>query len=272
MSDSSVGGVFANYQTRALTGAVGGTSRVAPLGYNPDIDTATQPEDVWSGASLGILNGIDHKLIQFPPAGGVSMEVVSDNVNDTAAGSGARTVTITYLTSAYVSTTVTLALNGTTPVALGTGILRINSFVVATVGTTPRGVNTGNISIRATGGAGATYSYMLAGVGQAQSSLFTVPTGVSFDVLELLASLHQVDTSQRAGTLSLAVMNSAGRMIKGLFFGLTSNSNYVHHADGMPITTVPATFDVWGIVEAVSANNTACTFALFGYTRTVPIN
>jgi hypothetical protein len=269
--DAAVGGVFADYAYRAVTGGIGGATRVASIGYNADIDTATVPEDVWSGSSVGTVNAIDHKLIQFPPAGGVSMEVVSNSPSDTAAGAGARTVSITYLDANYVSTTVTLTLNGTTPVALGT-VLRINAFTVSTAGTTPRGVNIGNLSIRATGGLGATYSYMLAGIGFAQSSLFTVPAGASFDVLAALGSLHQVDTSQRAGTMSLAVQNSAGRLIKALFFGLTSNVNYVQHANGIPITTVPATFDTWLICENVSANNTAVSGSLFGYTRTGAVN
>jgi len=260
-------GNFLDFTYRALVGTAGQASRVSALGYNQDVDTATVPEDVWAGASLGILNAIDHKLIPLPTAA-VSMEVRSDSASDTSAGAGARTLLVGYLAAGYIAKTATITLNGTTAVAMPEDVLRINSVLVATAGTNPRGVNIGNISIRATGGAGATYSYMLAGSGIAQSSLYTVPTGRALDLLGLVLSVHQTDTSQRAATFSLTIANSAGRAIKGLFLGLTSNVGcYNHHVNGDPITTVPATSDVWVTAENVSANNTACSAGLIGVLR-----
>lgn len=249
-----------------LTGTVLSDGRVATLGYNPDNDTATVPEDIWYGASLGILNGIDHKLIPIPTSA-VGMEVVSDNANDTSAGTGARSITVNYLTTGYVIASAVITMNGITPVAMPTTVLRINSVTDLVCGANPRGVNAGNISIRATGGLGATYSYMAAGSGIAQTSMYTVPVGRTYDILAILLSVHQVDTSSRAGTFSLSVANSAGRTIKGLFFGVASGTNYVHHANGLPITSIPATFDTWLTCENVSANNTAVTGALFGVLR-----
>lgn len=255
-----------DWQYQMLTGIILSDGRVSALGYNPDNDTTTVPEDTWSGASLGILNGIDHKLIPLPTAA-VSMEVLSDNANDTSAGTGARTVTVAYIAAGYVAKTVVLTMNGATPVAMPEAVLRINGFTVATCGTTPRGVNIGNLSIRATGGAGATYSYMLAGTGIAQNSLFTVPTGRVFDIMALVLSIHQVDTSQRAATMSLSIANSAGRTIKGLFLGVTSAQPYLHHNNGHPVASVPGTADTWITCENVSANNTAISGAMIGVLR-----
>lgn len=249
----------------AATGQISGISRVTSLGYNSDIDTGSVPEDIWSASTLGVLNGIDHKQVQLPAAGGVLMELVSDSASDTAAGTGARTVTINYLDASYVAQAVTITMNGTTPVAVAPLILRVNNVINATVGSAE--TNVGNISLRAVGGLGATYSYMLASVGTQQSSLYTVPASSALDMWVLLTSLHQVDTTQRAGTFSLIVRSSSGRRTKGLFFGLTSNANYVHTAYSIPFLTVPAQADFWLHCENVSANNTAVTGAILAIQR-----
>lgn len=250
----------------AATGQVNGVSRVATLGYNDDIDTASVPEDIWSGASLGVLNGIDHKNIQLPAAGGVSMEILSTSANDAAAGTGARTALISYLDENYNQATQTVTLNGTTPVSLAGPILRINAALLVTCGSTE--TNVGAISIRAAGGLGATYSHMLAGAGIAQSSLFTVPANHVFDVLDILLSAHQVDTTQRAVTAGFMIRSSAGRRFRGLLIGCTSNTPYVHRTGaGIPISPLAAGTDTWLRCEACSQNNTAISGALFGILR-----
>jgi hypothetical protein len=71
-------------------GQVPGYRRVTAIGNNPDLDTATLPEDIWSGGG------------QYPwMTGATALEVVSDSANDAAAGTGARTVTINGLDINY---------------------------------------------------------------------------------------------------------------------------------------------------------------------------
>ena len=248
----------------------GATTRVATLGTNPDVDTTTQPEDVWAGAELGVLNGIDHRFIPFPTAA-TSMEIVSSSANDTAAGTGARTVLIQYLDANYNRANVVVALNGTTPVAISPQMMRINAVIVATAGTTPRGTNLGNISVRAAGGLGATYAYMLAGYSIARSSLFTVPDKLEFDVMSLFISINRTDTNVRAASFTLNIQNSAGRMIKGLELSCTSDSAYRHEAANVPLNVIAARTDVWITCESVSVSNTNVTASIFGYTRN-PVN
>lgn len=248
----------------------GATTRVATLGTNPDIDTTTQPEDVWAGAELGTLNGIDHRFIQFPSAA-TSMEIVSDSANDTAAGTGARTVLIQYLDANYNRANVVVTMNGITPVAIGPQMMRINAVIVATAGTTPRGTNAGNISVRAAGGLGATYSYMLAGQSIARSSLFTVPDKLEMDVLSMFISINRTDTNSRAASFSLCIQNSAGRLIKGLELSCTTDAPYRHEAASVPLNVIAPRTDVWLTCEAVSVSNTNVTASIFGYTRN-PVN
>jgi hypothetical protein len=255
-----------NWSYLAFIGLIPGVTRVAPLGWNADIDVATVPEDVWSAAEIGVVNGIDHKLVQLPPAGGLAMEAVSDSAADSAAGTGLRTLTISYLDASYVAGTLVVTLNGTTPVALAPTILRINNAIITTAGSSE--VNAGNISIRAAGGLGATYAYVRAGHGILQSSLFTVPANQALDVFDILTSIAQVDTTQRAALFSLIVRFSTGRRVAGLSFGFTSNVGYYNHTAGtVPFNTFPAGTDIWVRVDSVSANNTAVSAALLGLLR-----
>lgn len=86
------------------------------------------------------------------PTTNSTMTIVSSSANDTSAGTGARTVTVTYLdqTGAGPNTT-TFTMNGTTPVTAGvSNMCFIEKIVVATVGST--GSNVGILTLK-TGGA-----------------------------------------------------------------------------------------------------------------------
>lgn len=259
-------GVALDYAYAAVAGVFTGSGRATSLGNNPNIDTASTPEDVWAGAELGVLNGIDHRLIPRPANVAVPMELVSSSASDAAAGAGARTVSVAYLDSLYVAKTVILTLNGTTPVALPENIMRINGMVVVTSGTFG-GTNLGNLSIRAAGGLGATFAYMKIGVGMARSSLFTVPANTTLDVLSLILSLNRTDTQDRWATFSLCFQTAAGRLLKGIELSASTTTPYRHEAQHAPITVVAAQTDVWWRCEAVSQNGTNTTGGIFGVVR-----
>lgn len=261
-------GLTISYGYAATIGAIPGAARIAMLGNNPSIDTATQPEDVWSGAELGTLNGIDHRFIPRPQtAPGVAMEVVSSSANDTAAGTGARTVTISYLDGTYAAQSVTLSLNGTTPVALPGTIMRVNSLRVATSGTFG-GSNLGNISVRFAGGAGATYAYLRIGNGLARSSLYTVPAGQTFDIFSMVLGINRSDTQDRWATFALCIQTPAGNLVKGIELPASTAVPYRQENLDVPSVVVPAQSDVWWRCEAVSQNNTNVTAAIAGIVRT----
>lgn len=81
-----------------------------------------------------------------PPGADGQRSIVSSSANDTAAGTGARTVTIRYLTAAFVLKSETIALNGLTPVnTVNTDIAYIECIFVATVGSGQ--INQGVISL-----------------------------------------------------------------------------------------------------------------------------
>ncbi len=258
-----------DYPYAAAISSGASTFRVLAMGNNPSVDTNTQPEDIWAGAELGTLNGINHAFIPRAQVA-TAMEVVSDSAADTAAGAGARTVTITYLNSQWRATTVQLTLNGTTPVPLPTTAFRINLFQVATVGTF--GVaNTGNISIRLVGGLGATYAYMAAGVGNARSSLYTCPEDLRFDLISSTLSINRAFTGDRWASCNICVQDSLGRLIKGTELSVSTATPYRHETAGFPLVVLQPRTDVWMRCEAVSSSNTNISASLTGIQRN-PLN
>lgn len=243
-------------------GLITNVSRFVTLGTNVDIDTGTQPEDVWSGTVLGVLNGYDHKLIPFMSSA-TSVEIVSDSANDTAAGSGMRTVVVGYLDATYTAKTVVLTLNGTTPVAFPETVMAINLLTKGTSGTF-RGANAGNVSIRDTGGLGKTYSYMTAGKGFAQSSAFTVPAGFTAFIYSILFAINSTDTSARQAEFSVPQLNATGALSRALQVGITDSTPYRHEAQNMPVVVSTEKTTMWITCDAVSANNSSVTGAMVG--------
>lgn len=246
----------------------GSTRRILSMGNNPSIDTTTQPEDVWSGASLGILNSIDHRYVQRPQSP-VQMEVVSDSANDTAAGTGARSIRVTYLDALLNERIADITMNGLTPVPLPTTALRVNLAQVLTSGSFggTGGANAGNISIRLQGGLGATYSYMVAGVGNARSTLYTVPKGLRYDLISLTTSVNRVDTSDRWATVNICFQPLNGGLIKGTELSASSNTPYRHETADVPLVSTGEGTDIWVRCEAVSVNNTNISVSLTGIQR-----
>lgn len=142
-------------------GNMPGHSRFDKIGFTPTV--ASTEGDVWSKGGVHV-----------QPAGGIQMAVVSsDNTQDKAGGTGALEVSVYYLNTLFIEQTITVALNGTTPVnTVPTNIYRVNGFRVTAAGSNGKPV--GNISLTSVGG-GVTYSYIGAGYNRARNSVFTVP-------------------------------------------------------------------------------------------------
>lgn len=268
MDSSSVG--ISGFAYKAVTGGVAGAFRGATLGQNTDIDILSAPEDVWSGSALGVLNGIDHKFVQLPQSA-VSMEVVSSSANDIAAGTGVQTISVVYLDAARVQKTITITMNGTTPVPMPEDVLRINTLRGVTCGTFG-GANVGNISIRATGGLGATYSYMAAGVGFARSSLISIPTGMVFDIFDTVVAVNKVGGGNTWVLWNLCMQSAAGMRTKPLQLTAWAGNVDRHNTNGgFPIVTSGAGSDVWIRCEQVSTDDMNITAGFIGVLRSASI-
>lgn len=159
----------AEYFSRITRGLVPNVTRVAQLGAVTVATTGSVPVDICTTP------------VALPTAA-VSLEVLSNNAGDTAAGAGMQAVVINGLDASYNQISATVQLNGTTPVAVPIQFLRINSvrgtMVTPTTGTQN---NIGTITIR-DAGAGTTRALILPGTGVCQQSLYTVPAGYFLNI------------------------------------------------------------------------------------------
>lgn len=254
-----------SYPYAALTSGQIPNARVVTRGNNPGVSTSAQPEDVWTGAVLGTLNGINHNIIPLAQSP-TSMEIVSDSASDTSAGVGARSVQITYLDTNYLPFTVVLATNGTTPVQLASNVMRINDFRVYSTGTFGSG-NVGNISIRQTGGLGATYAYLASGNGVHHTSLYTVQANMEFDALAAIAGVNRTAGSDRYATFSICVQPPTGALVRGFIISASADNTVVFAMGGIPFNVLPPKTDIWIRCETVSATNTDVTGGILGVLR-----
>lgn len=147
-----------------------------PVNVSRGVITGAQPfygygRKTTSGADSGVLwpNG----AFVFPSSAGVQISIVSTSANDTAAGTGIRTLEVHYLDANLAEKFETITMNGTTPVlTVATNIRFIQCMHMVTFGS---GLSAaGNISAS---NAGNTHSYIAAGDTRCTSSVRMVPAG-----------------------------------------------------------------------------------------------
>jgi hypothetical protein len=241
-----------DFYAEVAKGNVAGHTIITRNARNPDVGTSI--EDVWT------VGGVRTWL-----QANTALEVVSDDANDTSAGTGARTVTIegVQIDGTFVSQDVTM--NGVTPVALGTNIARVNAMFVATAGTyasTTAGSNAGNIICRIP--AGATQAEILledtVPEGQSQTSHYSILSTQDAYIIGIKIS---VDTGKEASILfrsranynTVAAPFSPGKTLArfdGVIAGLVAADTAA--PIGGPLF-LPALSDFW--ISAISAAGSA---------------
>ena len=102
-----------DYAMLSALGYIRGVTSFRKFGRNNDIDTSTVPEEIWNGGGL-----------RYYPSTAAALNVVSTNANDTAAGTGARTVRVTGLDANWNEISEIVTLNGLTPVQTVNSYLR----------------------------------------------------------------------------------------------------------------------------------------------------
>ncbi len=229
---------------------VPGYRRVAALGNNPDISIGVV-EDVWSGGGL------------YPwMTAATSLEMVAGGVNDTSAGTGARTVRVDGLDINYVEVSETVTLNGTTPVALVTPMFRINLMLVLTAGSLE--TNDAAITLR-DAGAGTTRALIPAGYGITRQSIFTVPAGNTLQIVSNVLCINRPAGVGRFATFATYFRSSAGVRRLPLELSIGDEPPYLH--PGTPGIIVTEKTDYALRCTSVSANNTDVTAGWLGVMR-----
>ncbi len=125
-----------------------------------------------------ITNSLEYRM----PTTATALEFVSNNANDTAAGSGAQEITIQGLDAEWHLITQVIATNGLTAVSIPTNIIRLFRWKVSksgTYATATANSHAGTLTIREDG-AGQVWSsigILPRPVAQSQISCYTVPEG-----------------------------------------------------------------------------------------------
>ena len=117
-------GAYEPFELQVSRGQVDGHSRVYRFGWANSIGTT--PQTITTVVSAG-------SAYVYPTAA-VAMKVSSTDANDTAAGTGARTILVVGLDANYVSQSETITLNGQTAVTTTNSYLRITYTEILTVG------------------------------------------------------------------------------------------------------------------------------------------
>lgn len=219
-------------------------SRAAGVGYNPDVDTGSVPEDAWGGS--GLYNWM---------TGLTSLEAVSTSPNDTATGTGARTVSFATLNGSYGLAPQTITLNGQTAVPVPAQALRNNGGRVLTAGAT--GTNEGDIILRDVVG-GTIRGIILAGKGSMRQAPYTVPAGFTLYVRQIALN---VDSPTGALNIFANIETYFRAPGQAFFLPLSiGNTNGQPYADIIdPPIAVAATNDFALRINKVSDNNAIVT-------------
>jgi len=227
-------------------------ARAFAIGFNPDVDTATTPEDAWGGPGL------------YPWLTGLtSLEIVSTSALDTSGGTGARTVSVATLVGDYVSTPQTIALNGLTPVPLPIQAIRSNGARCLTAGS--GGTNVGDIILRDAGG-GATRGIILAGHGVMRQAPYTVPAGFTLAIPWIaLAVDSPTGATGKFASISTWFRFFNAAEIQPLQIGNTNSTPYNHFSD--PPIIVPEKSDFALRINTASDNNSIVTAGWNGILR-----
>lgn len=149
------------------------------------------------GSAWEVLNNANQGVPVL--ATGEALEISSDSANDTAAGTGARTVKMIYLDVTGTVQDETITLNGVGWVATAaTSVGRIIDLYCASYGS--GGTNAGNITIRTVVGT-LSRGYLHAGTKRAGLAQFTVPLGYVFGLRGLMVSNANVASTTPLSSL-----------------------------------------------------------------------
>jgi hypothetical protein len=199
---------------------------------------------------------------------GTTYYIRSSSVDDTAAGTGTRTVRIVSLSNTGAQQVTTATMNGQTPVSIGSGYTAFQWAEVATHGTVG-GVSAGNITIstKSTAGnptAAETVEYIASGGNRSLSARYRVPLGYTAYLSHWDMSAISANMDARIRATVFADDRTASGDV--LHFQDTIFAPAGSHADqNMPYLKMPAGTDI--LVSAIpssapAGNRADCSFQL----------
>lgn len=222
-------------------------------GINRNVSTAGN-EDVWDGPTG----------LWVPPTAARIHDIVSDNVADTLAGTGARKVQILGLDSALEDISEVVEMDGTTIVPTVNSYLRINDIFVIEAGTD--GTNQGIIEATAQTD-GTVTVHMPAEKSESQATIFTVGANrllllTSIDIQMFLAmGSPNADVSTAIRTRS-PVDEATAALRTSIPIRLNRDTLPRFAIEFNVFLKIPEKTDIIGHVETSSSNNVELAMAI----------
>ena len=253
-------GSTTDFMIEVAKGSVAGHSLVHKFGRNSAVSTTLVPV-------------CDGGFYRTPvPSAAVTLAVISDDANDTAAGTGAREVTLVYLDATGSQQTGTIATNGLTEsTGTITGVWRLLRAWISSSGTyasqTAASQN-GTITIRVAS-AGATWGSIPEvgttgfAVGQSLIGCYTVPLGKTAYILSSILTVDSNKTAdlyffKRENSLDESSPYSGVLRIQNVYTGIVG----VHEITHTTHESYPALTDMGWMAVAASAADVSAEFEL----------
>ena len=237
------------YELLAASERVPGITPLFKFGSNFDIDTGSVPEDV---ITLG-----GEKL--FPTVAS-TIDLVSSDAQDSAAGTGIQTLKILGLDVDYNIIEEDKTLNGITPVTTTAEFLRVFRMYGLTGGSAQRAV--GNILATHSEG---DISAIIAGEGQTLDATYTVPANHAFYLERFFGS---VDRSTAASSAQLQIEirlpNTNVWRVQSTISAAGQGTSFADRFTFMRFV-VPEKTDIRVRVDWVENNNTRVSGSFDGY-------
>jgi hypothetical protein len=230
------------FELQVARGQISWHRSIVVFGYNADVDTSV--ETVWP-----------HGGILTFPSTAIQLSVSSGNANDTANGTGARTVYLEGLDANHNVISETVTLNGQTAVTTTNSYLHINNCYVLTAGSGDSAAGTiyfGTGTV--TAGVPATvYDVIQFDYNSRITGSYTVPAGYTAYVSQGLFSSGQVSGSNAVtGRLMTRGVNDI-RLTAAI---VTVNNGSADYAFEYPLV-VPEKITIEAQAVGAAANN-AC--------------
>lgn len=205
-------------------GNVAGITIEHKFGRNPDIDTGTDPEDIWDAGGIWIA-----------PTTARTHQLASTSINDDTDGggtnAGARTIRIFGLGSSFALQQEDLTLDGTTNVATASTYTMIYRLQILTAGAT--GSNEGVITATADTD-GTVTAQINIGNNQTGMAIYQIPAGKKGFLVNFYGSLADSGGQGANVDIQLLVQPTGGVFNVKQFHGLT-NSGAAHFNHIFPV-------------------------------------
>ena len=241
----------AGYEELVAKELISGAKSIHITGRNLNVNNVRL--DVWEGPTAYYV---------FPPAGGIQMQIVSTDVNDTLAGTGVQKIRIHYLDNAYAELHEDINMNGTTPVnTVATNILRINGIHSIQSGSNSYAVGAISLTNLAVS---ITYAIILATYNESRQAVYTVPAGKTFYL-----NHWQGSSGTASGThftrLGLRATSHDGTVLPNTFITMDELGTLNSGGDvNLPVAfKFPATTDIKIATKSDSASASAIVMGAF---------